>query len=206
MSSKKKTFSVKMVLCGDIGVGKTCLFTRITDLEYNPNPITTSNDYHKKTYEKGDKIINCEIWDTAGQEKYYSLNRIFFKDAKIAILVYDITKKESFENLKNFWVKEIQNNSVNSPILGIAANKNDLYAEEAVNEQEARDFAAQINASFKLCSAYNNSGINDLVDDLMDKFLNEVNSNDNNNFNPNNLVLKDNENHTQNQKKKGKCC
>ena len=111
MSSKKKTFSVKMVLCGDIGVGKTCLFTRITDLEYNPNPITTSNDYHKKTYEKGDKIINCEIWDTAGQDDYQSMLDTWINSVDGFILVYSIDDKDSFESMKMRYERIIKNKS-----------------------------------------------------------------------------------------------
>ena len=204
MSSKKKTFSVKMVLCGDIGVGKTCLFTRITDLEYNPNPITTSNDYHKKTYEKGDKIINCEIWDTAGQEKYYSLNRIFFKDAKIAIIVYDITRRETYEKLKDFWINEIKSHSTNLSIIGIAANKCDLYDSEQVNEQEARDYAKSVGAFYKLCSALNNEGINELVDDLINHFLSTLDNQSNNQDNPNDNS--DFKLDKKKQEKKKKCC
>ena len=185
MSEKNIVISVKMVICGDIGVGKTCLYSRINNLEYNPSPQTTSNDYQRKTYKKGNITLNCEFWDTAGQEKYYSLNRIFFKDARIAIIVYDITRRETFEKIKNFWINEIQDHGKDSVVIGIAANKSDLYANEQVNEQEARDYANSINASFKLCSALNNEGINELVEELTDKYL-EINkiiyTKDNNDF------------------------
>ena len=79
MSCQKKTLSLKIVICGEIGVGKTCLFSRINNLEFNRNPETTASDYKNKTIEKNGISINCEFWDTAGQEKFYSLNRIFFK-------------------------------------------------------------------------------------------------------------------------------
>ena len=185
MSKEKLIISVKMVICGDVGVGKTCLFSRINNLEYDQSPQSTSNDYKRKTYEKGNITLHCEFWDTAGQEKYYSLNRIFFKDARIAIIVYDITRRETFEKIKNFWINEIQDHGKDSVVIGIAANKSDLYANEQVNEQEARDYANSINASFKLCSALNNEGIKELVEELTDKYL-EINkiiyTKDNNDF------------------------
>ena len=159
MSEKNIVISVKMVICGDIGVGKTCLYSRINNLEYNPSPQTTSNDYQRKTYKKGNITLNCEFWDTAGQEKYYSLNRIFFKDARIAIIVYDITKRETFEKIKNFWINEIQDHGKDSVVIGIASNKSDIYANEQVNEQKAREYANSINPSFRLCFSLNNEGI-----------------------------------------------
>ena len=174
MSTSNQKITIKMVICGEIGVGKTCLYTRINNLEYNPEPQTTSNDYQRKTIKKGNKTINIEFWDTAGQEKYYSLNRIFFKDAKIAIIVYDITRRKTFEKLKDFWINEIKSHSKDLSIIGIAANKSDLYGEEEVNEEEARNFAVSVGALFKLCSALNNEGINELVDELVDKFLDSV--------------------------------
>ena len=174
MSTSNQKITIKMVICGEVGVGKTCLYTRINNLEYNPEPQTTSNDYQRKTIKKGNKTINIEFWDTAGQEKYYSLNRIFFKDAKIAIIVYDITRRKTFEKLKDFWINEIKSHSKDLSIIGIAANKSDLYGEEEVNEEEARNFAVSVGALFKLCSALNNEGINELVDELVDKFLDSV--------------------------------
>ena len=171
MSSKKKTFSVKMVLCGDIGVGKTCLFTRITDLEYNPNPITTSNDYHKKTYERGDKIINCDIWDTAGQEQYRSLGNYFYRDSYIVILVYDISNKQSFENLKNVWFKDLKTFGEKCTVLAICGNKSDLFEVEEVPEDEARKFAEEQDAIFMLVSAKTGDNINLLFNTLISKYL-----------------------------------
>ena len=76
---------------------------------------------------RGNKEWTLNIWDTAGQEKFYSLNRIFYKGAQIAILVYDITDRDSFEKIKSFWYNEIINYSHHNTIFGIAANKYDLY-------------------------------------------------------------------------------
>ncbi len=195
---------VKIVICGEIGVGKTCLFNRINNLKYDSNPKTTSNDYHKKIIEKDNIKVNCEFWDTAGQEKFYSLNRIFFKDAQIAIIVYDITRTNTFEKIKDFWFNEIINNAKNSVIIGIAGNKSDLFENEEVNENEVRDFANSINASFNLCSAFKNEGINELFDELIDKFL-KINKLIEYNKNNNEFKL-NNDDESNKKKKKKKCC
>ena len=112
-----------------------------------------------------------DIWDTAGQEKYKSLTKFFYKDAAMVILVYDITRKVSFDNLKNFWYKEIQTYGEKNIVLAIAGNKSDLYDDEAIPEKEAREFAKSIDAVFALTSAQNNSGINKLFQDIGNKYL-----------------------------------
>ena len=168
---KTKNKQIKIVICGDVKVGKTCLLARFTDKEFLENPISTSSDFIQKKIEKQNKSYELNIWDTAGQERFQSLNKIFFKGAQIAILVYDITNKTSFDRLKKFWYYEIINYSNNNPIIGIAGNKSDLYSNEEVNEIEARDFAISINAAFKLTSALENKGIYDLFNETIDIFL-----------------------------------
>ena len=115
---------------------------------------------------KLNKKINLDIWDTAGQERYKSLTKFFYKDAQIIIMVYDITKKLTFENIKNQWYKEIQELSGKNFILGIAGNKSDLYESEEVPEKEAREYAKSINAVYSLTSAQNNTGIKQLFEDV----------------------------------------
>ena len=96
--SEENELSVKVVLLGESGVGKTCIIGRFIDDTFDKNiKSTTGADYTGKTMtfpEYGGKRIKFEIWDTAGQEIYRALTKIFYKDAKIAILVYDITKRE----------------------------------------------------------------------------------------------------------------
>jgi small GTP-binding protein len=104
--------SCKVVLLGESGVGKTCIIARYVNNTFEDNGMsTTGASYAGKnmTFEEaGGKSIKFEIWDTAGQEKYRALTKIFYKDASIAVLVYDITKKESFEELKKYWYNQIK--------------------------------------------------------------------------------------------------
>ena len=102
----------KVVLLGESGVGKTCIIARFINNTFEENLIsTTGASYAGKTMtfdEFGGKSIKFEIWDTAGQEKYRSLTKIFYKDAGAAILVYDITRKESFEEIQKYWINQIK--------------------------------------------------------------------------------------------------
>ena len=73
-----------------------------------------------------------DIWDTASQERFRSLGKNFYKDAYIVLLVYDITRLESFENLKNIWYKELNENVEQNPIIAVVGNKSDLYEEDEI--------------------------------------------------------------------------
>ena len=105
----------KVVLLGESGVGKTCIIARFINNIFEENLIsTTGASYAGKTMtfdEYDGKSIRFEIWDTAGQEKYRSLTKIFYKDATAAILVYDITRKESYEEIQKYWYNQIKDHA-----------------------------------------------------------------------------------------------
>lgn len=92
-------------------MGKTSVISRYINNTFQSNNMsTTGATFAAKTmyFENHDKNIKFEIWDTAGQEKYRSLTKIFYKDASVAILVYDICRKQSFEDIKNFWYGQLK--------------------------------------------------------------------------------------------------
>ena len=164
----------KVVLIGESGVGKTCIISRYISGTFDSNVTSTNGaSYCSKNvkYENLGKNLLLDIWDTAGQEKYKSLTKFFYKDAAVAILVYDITRKESFESIRDYWYGQVQENGSKNIVLGIAGNKCDLYEEEAVPESEAREFAQKIGAIFELTSAQNNTGINELFQNVGNKYL-----------------------------------
>ena len=114
---KENEFEIKkckLVFIGDSGVGKTAIISRFIKGTFENNYDSTNGaTFANKKIEYKDKKIclQFDIWDTAGQEKFKSLTKFFYKDAGIAILVYDITRIESFNSLKNFWMKQLKNNS-----------------------------------------------------------------------------------------------
>ena len=170
-----KTDTVKVVLIGESGVGKTSIIARFINDIFDPNCVTSLGaSYISKNviFPEYQKTIKFDIWDTAGQEKYRSLAKVFYKDALIIIFVYDVTNQNSFKEIKNFWYKQIKDNILSPPIFALAANKSDLYESENVDEGEAREFADSIGAIFKSTSALSNSGIDTLFTYLGKKFLN----------------------------------
>ena len=210
MSAPSEGQGKKLVFIGDSGVGKTCIISRFLKgtFEHNINS-TDGASYASKSIDVNGKSLVLDIWDTAGQERYKSLTKFFYKGAKMAILVYDITRKESFDNIKSFWYNQIKEYGDEGIILGIAGNKSDKYDEEAVPEEEAREYAKSIGAVFQLTSAQNNSGINELFKSMGAKYLDpnakvdepEQNQNKNIKIDAQEHKQKDNE-----QKKKKGCC
>ena len=200
--------SVKAVLLGESGVGKTCIIARFINNTFENNIMsTTGASYAGKTMtfdEFQGKCIKFEIWDTAGQEKYRALTKIFYKDAKVAILVYDITRKESFDEIKSYWYNQIKESAPKDIVIGVAANKCDLYDNEAVSEDEARKFADEIGAVFRLTSANTNTGIEELFKNIGCRILdpNYIEDSENSGKSGN---IKLGDNNDKPKKKKG-CC
>lgn len=164
--------SLKVVLLGESGVGKTSIISQLMEQEYNDEQTsTTGATFSTKTMNFNDKALCFEIWDTAGQEKYRALTKMFYKDAGAAILVYDITRQVSFEELKNYWANQVKENAPKKIVLAVAANKSDLIDSEQVDEKTGREFAKEIGAIFKSTSAKNQKGIEELFKDVGSKYL-----------------------------------
>ena len=165
---------VKVVLLGESGVGKTSIISQFTANKFNPRcPTSVSAQFISKiiSFPKYNKRLKFDIWDTVGQEKYRSLAKIFYKDARIIIFVYDITTEFSFTAIKDFWYQETKENADYDPILALVANKNDLYQDEQVSSNEGTKYADEINAIFQNTSALSNSGIDKLFENLGKKFI-----------------------------------
>ena len=165
----------KVVLLGESGVGKTSIISRFINGTFEESLMSTNGASYvcrNLTFpEYQNRMIRFEIWDTAGQEQYRALNKIFYKDASICILVYDITNIKSFNALKDYWYKEIIDICPKNTTLGLAANKSDLYEREVVPEEDARNFAKEINAIFMYTSASRFVGIDELFHNVGCKYI-----------------------------------
>lgn len=163
----------KVVLLGESGVGKTCIIAQFTQGKFDPDTVTSlSAQFIRKTLEfPENKSLTFDIWDTAGQEKYRSLAKIFYKDAKAVILVYDVTNENSFTQLKEYWYEQIKQLGDKDIILAIAANKNDLYDERVVESETGEEFARSVGAIFMSTSAKDDNGITALFDNIGQKIL-----------------------------------
>ena len=144
---------IKTILIGDSGVGKTNLINIIAGKNFDPNEESTINgSFFRKQFNIKEKICNIYIWDTIGQEKLKSLTKMFFKNAKIVILVYDISNKKSFLNLNN-WINDCKEVLGDNFVMGICGNKTDLYLNEQVSEDECKEYSEKIGCRWILTSA-----------------------------------------------------
>ena len=133
--------SCKVVLVGDTGVGKTSIIERYINNRYDENQKTTlvsSYTFKKIDIKKYNKSVSLDIWDTAGQEVYRSLSKNFYLNASIGILVYDISRKNTFESIKDYWFEQLKTFGEENMIFDIVGNKMDLYQNEEISEKEAR--------------------------------------------------------------------
>ena len=148
---------IKLILLGDVGVGKSAIIQRFYDNTFGENILTTFNAsfLEKEVTIKGKKVV-LEIWDTVGQEQYRSMTQLFVKNSKIIILVYNVTRMKTFESL-NYWYDFINKELGSNIVLGLAGNKTDLIFEdnyeEEVSPEKGKEFAEKIGASFALVSA-----------------------------------------------------
>jgi small GTP-binding protein len=164
--------SIKITLLGSSGVGKTCIIRRYTENNYEEGSQSTSGaSYSQKYLEINNRTVQIDLWDTAGQEKYRSLGRHFYKDAYIVVLVYDITNKESFIDLKDKWYNDLKNFGEKYTVLAVVGSKSDIFEKEEVPEEDAREFAKSVGAIFMLTSAKTGDNIEALFDKLVRQYL-----------------------------------
>ena len=165
--------SFKIVLIGESGVGKTSIISQFIDQTFTEDiQASTGGAFSSIALNLSTgKELKFDIWDTAGQERYRSLTKLFYKDANAAVLVYDITREESFNQLQIYWVQQVKEMSDPNTILVIAANKSDLIEEEKVDETAARKFAEDVNAIFCRVSAKNGAGIDDIFFQIAKRYV-----------------------------------
>ena len=165
-----------MILLGDSGVGKTAIIKRYYDDKFEVNSELTYNaHYLEKEVIIDEENVCLELWDTAGQEDFRSLTKIFVKNSKIIVLVYDVTSLITYENL-NYWYEFIQKEIGPSTILGVIGNKTDLIFEENYDEEispaKGKEFANKIGAEFAQASAKESAKeIISLFTTLISKYL-----------------------------------
>mmetsp|Transcript_25317 Transcript_25317/g.68784 ORF Transcript_25317/g.68784 Transcript_25317/m.68784 type:complete len:197 (+) Transcript_25317:108-698(+) len=159
--------SAKLVLLGDMGAGKSSLVLRYVKGTYFDDLAATVGAAFltKVIHELG---IKFEIWDTAGQERYHSLAPMYYRGAKAAIIVYDITSPESFARAKG-WVRELQRQGNPDMIMALAGNKADLEEHRAVSPDEAQAYAAENGIYFVETSAKTAANVSELFLDLARK-------------------------------------
>lgn len=112
MKKDESNINIKVVFLGEAGVGKTCVVQRLVHNTFKETITTTGGSYSQRVFffESFNRSIKFNIWDTAGSERFRTLNKIFYKDAQAAVLVYDITNKESYKEIENYWLNQLKEN------------------------------------------------------------------------------------------------
>lgn len=160
----------KVVLIGDSGVGKSNLLSRFTRNEFNlESKSTIGVEFATKSIEVESKTIKAQIWDTAGQERYRAITSAYYRGAVGALLVYDISKKLTFENVER-WLKELRDHAEPNIVVMLVGNKSDLRHRRAVSTEEAMAFAEANNLAFIETSALDATG----VDNAFQQILTEI--------------------------------
>ena len=131
----------KIVLIGDSGVGKTNLLQRFTKDKFAADYKTTLGvEFDTKTLEIAGHSVTAQIWDTAGQERYRSITKAYYKEAVAAMVVYDISKRNSFQSLEK-WLKELKDYAEGILVIGLVGNKCDLKQVRSISTEEGKKFA-----------------------------------------------------------------
>ena len=172
MSDKEN--NIKVILLGESGVGKTCLIERYCYDKFKDADPTLSAYYCLKAINYNNKKYTFTLWDTCGRQNFRSLTKIFLKDSKIIILVYDITNKDTFLELQ-FWLDEILLKFGGDIHLILIGNKNDLEINRQIRKSDATKFAETIHAHFAELSAKNSVGLNEFLDNAFNDYLKKTN-------------------------------
>jgi len=164
MSEKKDyKYLFKILILGDSFVGKTNMLKRFLHNDFDStNKETVGVEFDSKNITLGEngkeEIVKAQIWDTAGQERYRSLTKAYYKGAKGALLVYDITRRVTFENIDN-WLIDLRTNGDKDILIILIGNKSDLEDKREVSKDEAETKAEQYNTAFLETSAKSGDNI-----------------------------------------------
>ncbi|KAF1863596.1 hypothetical protein Lal_00030662 [Lupinus albus] len=167
----KIDYVFKVVVIGDSAVGKTQILSRFAKNEFCfDSKSTIGVEFQTKTVTINGKVIKAQIWDTAGQERYRAVTSAYYRGALGAMLVYDITKRQSFDHVVR-WVEELRAHADSSIVIMLVGNKGDLVDQRLVPAEDAVEFAEEQGLFFSETSAL--SGDN--VENAFLKLLEEIN-------------------------------
>lgn len=167
----------KLLLIGNSGVGKSCILMRYADNSFTENFFNTIGvDFKIKTITLNDQVIKMQIWDTAGQDRFRTLTSSYYRGAHGIIIVYDVTNRDSFDNVRQ-WMQEIEkfaSENVNKLLVG---NKSDLEEQREVTYDEGVELAKKYDIPFLEVSAKNSIHIDDtfttMASEIQARFLKE---------------------------------
>jgi len=160
----------KVLILGDSSVGKTCFLLKYTDKVFNEVYMSTIGlDYRLKTLTlKSGKKVKLQIWDTAGQDRFRTITKNYYKGANGIILIYDVTSSETYENVEN-WISQIKEEASPNVVIYLVGNKVDMEDKRKVTTEEGQKIADENNLPFIETSAKSDININETFDNLVEK-------------------------------------
>ena len=162
--------NIKVVFLGESYVGKTSLINRYISDKFNEKIMSTMiSTYATKSINYQDKEYSFNIWDTAGRQNFRALNKIFLKDVNIIVLVYDITKKQSFLELQ-YWLDLILEDHPDAYLI-LVGNKDDLFIEREIKKSDGEKFANVIHSAFTETSAKDSHNWKAFLDNVFNNYL-----------------------------------
>ena len=160
-------YKIKIIVVGDSGVGKTNLINRFASDKFDTNSKSTIGvEFVYKALKINKEIIKVEVWDTAGQERYRAITSSYYKGAKGAIIVYDITNEDSFKNVES-WMNEVMKKGQKGMELLLIGNKKDLVNDRLVSEEKGIEKAKELNMHLFEASALEKTNVNEAFNYLM---------------------------------------
>ena len=197
----------KLIIVGDTNVGKTNIMSKYIKDQFNiTSKSTIGVEFGTKILEIDNKKVKAQIWDTAGQERYKSITSAYYKGAKGAFIVYDITNKSTFESVDK-WIKDLNSYGDKNLTMLLIGNKSDLEDKRIINKEEGEEKAKSFELGFIETSAYNGDNIDQAFDIMLKEVLkryiveNDVNNDEFEGGTGNNIELV-----KKNETKKKKCC
>ena len=169
---KAAPFLFKYIIIGDTEVGKSSIMLMFTEKHFqSSHDMTIGVEFDSRSVLLDGAVANLEIWDTAGQESYLSITRSYYRGTDCCLLVYDVTRRESFENLPR-WLNEAKQNAANpNLVLMLVANKVDLESKRTVSRAEGKAFADLHNMLFTELSAKHQQKVEQIFVDSAQKVL-----------------------------------
>ena len=184
MENKEYDLLFKLILIGDSCVGKSNILLKYLKNQFNENSKTTIGvEFGTKNIIINNKRIKIQIWDTAGQERYRSITSAYYKGAKGALIVYDITRKNTFDNIDK-WITDLKLNGDKNICIIILGNKSDLINKREINKNDGIKKAEMYKTAFLETSALNGDNISKAFDELIEQIV----------INNKNIFQDDNEN------------
>ncbi len=164
----------RFIIVGDMAVGKSCLLLQFTDHKFrHQHELTIGVEFGGKTIEVKNKNVKIQIWDTAGQEAFQAITRTYYKGAIGAFLVYDITRKDTFEHITK-WLNEVKANGSKDIFCILIGNKKDLEEQRQVKYEEGKKLAEENNLLFLETSAKTAENVQEAFAISAEKILEQI--------------------------------